>query len=107
MSKREKNSNRAAVPAADMEPIVSHEPMAAQKVPRFDSRVDVVVISHRYSRHDPEGVSVKAAIDGLVASGILADDSTEQIRYITFASVKARSKDHEKTVIVLEEIGDE
>ena len=90
--------NRTAVPATDMEPHTGDESLAAEKAPRLDSRVNIHVTSYRKRKHDPDGVSVKAVLDGLVRRGLLADDSTEEIRLVTFESIKSTE---EKTIIVI------
>ena len=92
--------HRAAVPIADLEPDAGHAALPTQEAPRFDSPVHIRVISYRKLNHDPDGVSVKAVLDGIVRAGILADDSAKQIAEITFESRK--SKD-ERTVIEIED----
>ena len=47
-----------------------------------------------------DGISVKAAIDGLVEAGVLADDSPEQVAEIVHRQIKGRP---EETKIVIEE----
>jgi len=95
------NKNRATLPVADMEPDIPDAPVAAQETPRFDSLVHITVTSYRARKHDPDGVSVKAVLDGIVRRGILADDSTEQVASITFKSIKSKQ---EKTVIEIEDV---
>ena len=73
--------------------------LPADETPAFDTPVNIRVISYRKLKHDPDGVSVKAVLDGIVRAGILADDSSKQIKKVTFESRK--SKD-ERTVIVIE-----
>lgn len=82
-----------------MEQDSSHESLGKEKAQRLDSRVNIRVISYRKRKHDPDGVSVKAVLDGLVQRGILPDDSTEQIKSITFESIKSKE---EKTEIFID-----
>jgi Holliday junction resolvase RusA-like endonuclease len=77
--------------------------MGTEETPRFDTRVNIRVISYRKVKHDPDGISVKAVLDGIVRAGILADDSTEQVKSITFESIKSKE---EKTVIEIESVED-
>ena len=48
-----------------------------------------------------DGLSVKAAIDGLVEADVLADDSPEQVAEIVHRQTKGKP---EETTIVIEEI---
>lgn len=66
----------------------------------MDSRFNITVTSYRKFKHDTDGISVKAVLDGLVRTGILSDDSTEEIKSITFKSEKAND---EKTIIEIED----
>ena len=90
------DNNRAAVSFTHLEPDHGYAAFSTNDTPAFDSLVSIRVISYRKFKHDPEGVSVKAVLDGLVHAGILTDDSTKQIKEVTFESRK--SKD-EKTII--------
>jgi len=94
------SGNRIAVPSPHLEQNPSHAPVVAEEAQGLDSRVDIRVISYRKRKHDPDGISVKAVLDGIVRAGLLPDDSTEQVRRITFESIK--TKEDEKTVIILE-----
>ena len=73
--------------------------MGAEEAQGLDTRVNIRVISYRKRKHDPDGVSVKAVLDGLVRSGILRDDSTEEIKSVTFESRKCPKGQEETTVI--------
>lgn len=91
-------NNRAALSVANMEPDSSHAPVAEEKTARFDSRVIITVTSYRKAKHDPDGISVKAVLDGIVRAGILVDDSTQQVKSIKFESIKSKE---EKTIITI------
>ena len=84
-----------------MEQNTRNEPVAAEKVTRFTTPICIRVISYRKHRHDTDGCSVKAALDGLVRAGILLNDTSEQIKSITFESRK--SKD-ERTEIIIDDM---
>ena len=91
-----KSNNNSAISSTNVEPDIGNEPVGEKEAPGFDSLVNIRVISYRKYKHDPDGISVKAVLDGLVRKGILADDSTEQIKCIAFESIKSKQ---EKTVI--------
>lgn len=94
-------NNRATLPASDLEPASSHAPVAAHETPAFNSPVNIRVTSYRKLNHDPDGISAKAVLDGVVAAGILTDDSAKQVESITFKSIKSKE---EKTVIEIESV---
>lgn len=93
---KNENNNRASIPSTDMEQDTGDAPVAEKDATRFDTLVNIHVISYRKLKHDPDGISVKAVLDGIVRAGILADDSTEQVKSITFESIKSKE---EKTII--------
>jgi hypothetical protein len=85
-----------------LEPLAGDEPMAAGKGAALVARIDITVVSYRSRLADADGISAKAAIDGLVMCGILADDSTKEIREIRYQQVKVKNASDEKTEIILE-----
>lgn len=58
--------------------------------------------SKRSRLTDPDGVSAKAAIDGLVGAGLLPDDSPKYVAQVTFSQEKV-AKSEEETVIEIYE----
>jgi hypothetical protein len=88
--------------AANVELPTRGEPVAACKGAAFDSRVSVEVVSYRSRLADADGISAKAAIDGLVMCGILADDTTKEISEVRYRQVKVKNADEEKTEIIIE-----
>lgn len=78
--------------------------MAKSKGTALDPPVIITVTSYRHAKHDQDGVSAKAAIDGIVQAGILPDDSRDEVEEVRFRSVKVTSKTKEKTIIEIEEI---
>lgn len=98
------NNNRTSLSATPLERASGDESLEAKAGPRLDSRFHITVISYRKRRHDPDGISVKAVLDGLTRRGILRDDSWEEIKSITFESRKCKKGDEEKTIIELKEL---
>jgi hypothetical protein len=90
--------------AADMELPASRQSVAACKGAAFDSRVSVEIVSYRVRLADADGISAKAAIDGLVMCGILADDTTKEISEVRYRQVKVKNEADEKTEIVITEV---
>jgi len=93
-------SDRTARAAADLECPPRDAPVEAKESPRHPSRVSITIHSYRKRLADPDGISAKAAIDGLVMCGILVDDSAEYVEEVRFKQTKSKI---EKTVIVIED----
>ena len=94
------NKNRASIPATDMEQNISDAALSAHGFTEMDTLVSIRVISYRKLKHDPDGISAKAVIDGLVHAGILTDDSTKQVKEVTFESKKSKE---ERTIIEIDD----
>lgn len=92
------NENRTTVSTADLEPNTGNAPMAAKEVARPDPPYDLHVHSVRKRLADIDGISAKAAIDGLVKAGIIGDDSAKWIRKISYSQEKGAK---EKTIITI------
>ena len=95
------NDNNPTNPITNLEQAISHAPNAEENMPRFHSPVRIHVHSYRHRLVDPDGISAKAAIDGLVQAEILADDTTEQITEISYSQTKIPTNQEEKTVITI------
>lgn len=94
--------HRTSVSNADLERTAGDELLAAGQGKAFAQRVSLTVSSFRSRLADPDGVSVKYAIDCLVKCGILADDSAKVIDEVRQPpQVKVKNVDQEKTVIVI------
>lgn len=95
------NENQTAFPFTNVEPAFSHASLGTQKTQRLDSPCRIHIHSRRYRLTDPDGVSAKAAIDGIVLAGILPDDTAKQIKEITFSQEKIPQSEIEETIIEL------
>jgi Holliday junction resolvase RusA-like endonuclease len=62
----------------------------------INARAKIVVTSYRHRLVDVDGISIKAAIDGLVHAGVLVDDGPEYVREVVLRQRKASK---ERTVI--------
>ena len=96
----------AASRVANVERVAGCKPLEAKEDQRFDSPVGITVTSYRKRLCDADGVSFKAALDGLVHCGVLQDDSTEFVKEIRYKQVKVNSSTEEKTVIEIQAIDD-
>ena len=81
---------------ANVEQVVSDESMGAKQALPFDSPVCIHIHSIRSRLVDSDGVSAKAAIDGIVKAGVLQDDSAKYVKEVSYSQEKGFP---EKTVI--------
>ena len=95
----EDSSNHLTDTLANLESYLVNATLPKDRDAEEDTRASIYVRSFRRLNRDPDGVSVKAALDGIVERGILADDSSKQIKSITFETFKSPD---EKTVIIIE-----
>ena len=96
-----KANDHAADSHADLESHSRDAPVGTHEAPAFDSPVRITFNHYRKRLCDIDGLSGKAALDGLVAAGILADDSPQQVAEVIHRQVKGEP---ERTEIVIEEI---
>lgn len=95
------SGDKVTNPDAIVEQDLGYEPLAAKKGEGLCSQVRIVVYHFRKRKIDPDNLSIKAVLDGAVSVGILADDTSFEIKEITHKQFKA---DDEKTYIVFEEV---
>jgi hypothetical protein len=98
-----KNDRQIAVSFANLEPPLGHAPLGTQETPRLDTPCRLHIHSRRHRLTDPDGISAKAAIDGLVLAGVLPDDSAQCVSQVTFSQEKIGSQEIEETVIEIME----
>ncbi len=93
---RFKGNNCAAISTANVEP----DPSPGLKTTHVDEKIHprfrINIHSRRRRLCDPDGISAKAAIDGLVKGGLLSDDSTKYIDAVTFSQERS---ENEETII--------
>lgn len=88
-------------PNADMESHSANASDGTHEAAQFNSLVRITFTHYRNRLVDPDGLSVKACLDGLVLAGILRDDSASCIEEIRHRQIKSND---EKTVIEIEEV---
>ena len=94
------SSHRDTDTDANMEQTASDEPLAEKKGARFNSPVCIHIHSIRKRLADPDGISAKAAIDGIVQAGVLVDDSAKYVKEVSYSQEKGTP---EKTIITITE----
>jgi hypothetical protein len=96
--------DRAADRPANVERATGNEPIRAGKGPAFTSRCSITVVSYRVRLCDADGISAKAAIDGLTHCGVLQDDSPKEVSEVRYRQIKVKNVSDEKTEIILERV---
>ena len=79
-----------------LESAIRNEQVGTAKGDKLDKRVRIHIHSKRWRLADPDGVSCKAAIDGLAEGGIFVDDSAKYVEKVSFSQEKSET---EETVI--------
>jgi hypothetical protein len=65
----------------------------------LEKRVSIHVHSKRKRLVDADGVSAKAAIDGLVIAGVLEDDSNKYVKEVSYSQEKIQKGEEEEAII--------
>lgn len=94
-----KNSSPSSI--GYMEQIAKDGHKAGNEIQAFDVPVCIHVHSIRNNLADCDGISAKAAIDGLVKAGLLRDDSVEWVKEVSYSQEKTSGD--ESTVITITE----
>lgn len=90
--------------ATNLERTACNASLPACKGPLFDTQVGIRIHSYRTRLVDVDGVSAKYAIDGLVMGGIIANDTTKEVREVIYSQTKVKNKNEERTVITIERV---
>lgn len=98
----EEIDNNTTVPVADLEPLSGNDEFRANGLPTFDTPVCIHVRSIRRRLADADGISAKAAIDGIVHAKILKNDSPKEVAEVSYSQEKASKGSEEITIITIE-----
>jgi hypothetical protein len=88
----------------DLERTIGDESVEPVTSPAFDSQVSVRIHSYRCRLVDVDGVSSKALLDGLVLAGIIANDTTKEVREVLYSQTKVKNKADEKAIVTIERV---
>ena len=98
------NDNRNPYSDANVEQITSSRKVGKKENKGLDTSVRLRIISYRWRLADADGISAKAAIDGIVQKGVLKDDSTQFVKEVSYEQIKILHKEAERTVIEIWEV---
>lgn len=90
------NEDHPTVQASDLESYPADETAGAKQADKPHQRFSIHVHSVRKRLADADGISAKAAIDGLVLAGLLPDDSPKYVKAVTYSQEKGSP---EKTIM--------
>jgi len=93
-----KNKDNLAISSAYMESIACNGALAKILIKTKDKKACIHVHSCRHRLADPDGISIKYALDGIVETGILRGDDDKFIKEISFSQEKSKE---EKTIITI------
>lgn len=79
-----------AFPFTNLEPGFSDAPLGEKKTTGSDPPIRIHFHSLRHRLADSDGISGKAAIDGMVKAGILKDDSAKYVKSVTHSQEKTK-----------------
>ena len=98
-SRKGKNEtgNYNSTTLADLEQDSCYGSLGQKESKGYDTPCHIVIHSVRRRLADADGISGKAAIDGLIHTGILLDDSPKFVESVTFSQEKTSGQ--EKTII--------
>jgi hypothetical protein len=89
---------KLSVSTPDVEQNFGYASNGAKEIKRLDTPCSIHIHSKRKRLCDPDGVSAKYLIDGLVLAGILQDDRQENVEEVTFSQEKSKE---EETIITI------
>ena len=92
------------VPLTYVEQATGDQPVQEGCDTPFDTPVHIHIRSLRYRLADADGISAKAAIDGLVHRGLLKDDNPRWVQEVSYSQEKVPKTEEEKTIITIQEI---
>ena len=88
--------NRTARALAKLEQNIGYELLAKEAIKGLDTPVSIHVHSRRKRLLDVDNISAKAAIDGIVLTGLLPADTPEIVKDVTHSQEKSKI---EETII--------
>ena len=95
----------ATVRATELERGSAAQLLATARFKPFTKRVDLFITVFRRQKGDPDNICAKSEIDAFVALGILADDSSKFVRWVSLQERSAAENGgKEKTIIEIQEI---
>jgi len=99
--KIEDDKDNTTVPPSNLEPSSCDAPLGKEETQGFNTPACIHIHSRRKRLCDADGISAKAAIDGIVNCGLLKDDSPQYVKEVTFSQEKCAKGQAEETIITI------
>jgi hypothetical protein len=100
VNRADRNNDRASVSATVKQRTKRNALSKASKGSTISSRVDIEIYSYRVHTADTDAPYLKPCLDGIVDSGLIANDSAKEVRSVRFwAAEKAETISSQKTII--------
>ena len=97
-----KDNDSFTLSPSDLESAFSGRSLDEKEDSGCDPRFSIHIHSIRKRLADPDGISAKAVIDGIVKAGILEDDSAKHVKEVVYSQEKVAKGGEEKTVVTIE-----
>lgn len=98
------SDDRDPNPDANMEPDIGYETKRSDEIEAFTETVCLDFVHYRHRLADPDGLSVKAVIDGIVEAGLLRNDTCKEIEAISHRQIKIPRAEEERTLLTITEV---
>jgi hypothetical protein len=95
------NKNNNTLSSPNVELIARHKSLEENGYKALDTPCSIHIHSRRFEFADADGISGKAAIDGLVLAGILKNDSPKEVKEVSYSQEKISKNEQEETVITI------
>ena len=97
-------NHRPAIQAPHVECPIRDESVGASAIDQLDKKFRIHFHSRRRRLADPDGISAKAAIDGLREGGLLVDDSPKYVKGVSFSQENSKAEAEETVIEIWEEL---
>jgi len=98
------DKNQTPIPTSNLEPGTCHGPTGQNEMQKINPPVIISVHCRRHRLADPDGICAKWAIDAIVKSGVIEDDSAAFVKEVRFSQEKISKAFEEDTIITLMEV---
>jgi hypothetical protein len=95
------NKNKITLSSSNVEQNSGYAPPRTKEFKALDTCCRINLHSRRYRLADTDGISGKAAIDGLVLGGLLQNDSPKEVKEVSYSQEKIGKNEQEETVITI------
>jgi len=92
MNEKIKTKVNSTISTSNVEPDTRNALLGKKEIEGLDTRRSIHLHSKRKRFVDPDGISGKALIDGLVHAGVLTNDTAKEIEQVTYSQEKSKEE---------------